>query len=132
MNVGFIKKDKKKKIKKQEEVNPGCVDKAFTVVNRVLEKHPDHALARLRQGEILLKRGRLNAAKEVAISLLGTAPREPKVNLLLARVYKKLGDRSKALQYFTFALGLKPRDSAVIKLELDRYQEGAGEDESDY
>eukprot|EP01060_Flectonema_neradi_P001833 TRINITY_DN11133_c0_g1_i2.p1 TRINITY_DN11133_c0_g1~~TRINITY_DN11133_c0_g1_i2.p1 ORF type:complete len:561 (+),score=78.23 TRINITY_DN11133_c0_g1_i2:36-1718(+) len=114
-----------------EEVSPGCVEKAFSVVNQVLSKYPNHALARLRQGEILLKRGRLNAAKDVAVSLLGTAPREPKINLLLARIYKKLGDRNKALQHFTFALGLKPRDSAAIKLELDRYQEGGTDDETD-
>ncbi|KAJ9453651.1 Cell division cycle protein 27-like protein B [Diplonema papillatum] len=114
-----------------EERHPSCLEYALTTIERVLQKQPTHPLATLRKGEILLKCGQLEKAKAVAHGLLERAPREAKVNLLLGRIYRKVGDRVRALQYLNLAHGLDPKDTPAVKAEIERFHEGedSGEDE---
>eukprot|EP01059_Diplonema_ambulator_P034946 TRINITY_DN8081_c1_g1_i1.p1 TRINITY_DN8081_c1_g1~~TRINITY_DN8081_c1_g1_i1.p1 ORF type:complete len:444 (+),score=78.10 TRINITY_DN8081_c1_g1_i1:66-1397(+) len=107
-----------------EEPTPACQELALATVNRVLVHQPNHSLARLRKGEILLGMNRLHEAKEVAIGLLESCPKESKVNLLLGRVYRRMGEKIKALQYFNSALGLDPKDTPAVRYEVEKYQDG--------
>eukprot|EP01063_Lacrimia_lanifica_P010834 TRINITY_DN1759_c2_g2_i1.p1 TRINITY_DN1759_c2_g2~~TRINITY_DN1759_c2_g2_i1.p1 ORF type:complete len:637 (+),score=266.81 TRINITY_DN1759_c2_g2_i1:96-2006(+) len=114
-----------------EEGQKGSLQSALTAIEKVLRKCPGHELARLKLGEVYLKDGRLQEARHVALKLHEIAPRESKVNLLLARVSRKLGDRKAALQHCTNALGLDPKDTPAVTYEMERAREGAVDSDDD-
>jgi anaphase-promoting complex subunit 3 len=58
-------------------------------------------------------------------------PKESAVFFLMGQVYKKLGDRQKAMVHFTWAYDLDPKGSNLIKEAIDMNQPQFGEDEMD-
>eukprot|EP01061_Rhynchopus_euleeides_P019950 TRINITY_DN32698_c0_g2_i1.p1 TRINITY_DN32698_c0_g2~~TRINITY_DN32698_c0_g2_i1.p1 ORF type:complete len:588 (+),score=173.95 TRINITY_DN32698_c0_g2_i1:193-1956(+) len=108
-----------------------CLRDALATINRVLEKQPTHAFALLRKGELLMQQipERLEEARDIALTLYELAPNEAKANLLLGRVYRRLGDVTKAQQYYNNALVLDPRDTPALKYEADRLQDSGDSDD---
>ena len=114
----------------QSEGRGPCLQHALATINRVLEKHPEHAFALFRKGELLLQLPDcLDEALRIALTLYELAPNEAKANLLLGRVYRKQGDTTQAQQFYNNALGLDPKDTPSLKYEADRLQTSGDSDE---
>jgi anaphase-promoting complex subunit 3 len=57
------------------------------------------------------------------------APKESSVHFNMGKVYKRLGQPSKAMRCFLTALDLDPKDNNLIKAAMDRLDEPDLEDE---
>eukprot|EP00754_Rhynchopus_humris_P040569 Rhum_TRINITY_DN2362_c0_g1::Rhum_TRINITY_DN2362_c0_g1_i1::g.6982::m.6982/K03350/APC3, CDC27; anaphase-promoting complex subunit 3 len=115
------------------EGKSGCRARALETINRILQAEPNHEIALLRKGELLLQttdtRSGTLEAEQVALQLYELAPHEAQVSLLLGRVYRRLGNNTKAQQYYNDALGLDPKDTPALRYEVERLDDGG---ESDY
>ena len=98
-----------------------------------MQAEPNHEIALLRKGELLLQttdtRSGTLEAEQVALQLYELAPHEAQVSLLLGRVYRRLGNNTKAQQHYNDALGLDPKDTPALRYEVERLDDGG---ESDY
>ncbi len=47
-------------------------------------------------------------------------PKEPKVHFLIGKIYKAMGDRTKALQSFTRASNLDPKMTHIVKTTIEK------------
>lgn len=59
-------------------------------------------------------------ALKVLLDLMITVPKEAPIHIVIGKIYKKLGDVNKALQYFNKALDLDPKDTNMVKSLIDK------------
>ncbi len=47
-------------------------------------------------------------------------PKEAPIHIVIGKIYKKMGSIDKALQHFTIALDLDPKDTNMVKSLIDK------------
>jgi anaphase-promoting complex subunit 3 len=63
---------------------------------------------------------RYDEALKVLLDLMTQVPKEAPIHIVIGKIYKKLGDVNKALQFFTKALDLDPKDTNMVKSLIDK------------
>jgi anaphase-promoting complex subunit 3 len=63
---------------------------------------------------------RYDEALKVLLELMTQVPKEAPIHIVIGKIYKKLGDVTKALQFFTKALDLDPKDTNMVKSLIDK------------
>jgi anaphase-promoting complex subunit 3 len=53
-------------------------------------------------------------------------PKEAPIHIVIGKIYKRMGNIDKALQYFTKALDLDPKDTNMVKSLIDKIHSAAG------
>ena len=102
------------------------------MLTSAIQNDPKNPLARFQKAQVLLSTDQYELALSELKQLVEMAPKEGSVYFVLGKVYKKLGDQSKALQYLTRALDLSPKDAQQIKsaiLNLEKEDNAEEEDE---
>ena len=89
-------------------------------------------LARFQKAQVLLHTDQYEPALAELKQLVEMAPKEGSVYFVLGKVYKKLGEQSKAMVHLTRALDLSPKDAQQIKaaiLNLEKEDNAEEEEE---
>jgi len=121
--------EKARKINPNSSVLLVCIGNIFKVQSqyKMALKHIDKALkltrstghhnlkARLERANILILTKRYRDAIDEFTSLLQIIPNEWKIHFHLGEVLLKIGEKDKALQEFTKAMALNPKDKNTIK-----------------
>ena len=63
---------------------------------------------------------RYDEALKVLLDLMTQVPKEAPIHIVIGKIYKKLGDINRALQFFTKALDLDPKDTNMVKSLIDK------------
>ncbi len=59
-------------------------------------------------------------ALKVLLDLMVQVPKEAPIHIVIGKIYKKLGNVDKALQFFSKALDLDPKDTNMVKSLIDK------------
>eukprot|EP01116_Phalansterium_solitarium_P001892 TRINITY_DN11725_c0_g1_i1.p1 TRINITY_DN11725_c0_g1~~TRINITY_DN11725_c0_g1_i1.p1 ORF type:complete len:263 (+),score=100.40 TRINITY_DN11725_c0_g1_i1:2-790(+) len=89
-----------------------------------------NSLARFKRAIVLATLDEHEAAFRELEKLRDIAPKEAPIYFAMAKIYKKTGDRQKALQNFYCALDLDSKSASEIKAAIDRLDQD-GEDPDD-
>lgn len=82
---------------------------ALGYFSKATELAPRSALARFKKARAMMALGMMREALRELLYLKDLAPDEAMVHFLLGKLYKGIGDKSKAVKYFTIALNLDPK-----------------------
>jgi Flp pilus assembly protein TadD len=73
---------------------------ALPAADEALREHPNHSVLHMLRGEILLKSGQADGAREALLKALALSGENIRVEYLLGLSYVALGDLDKASHYF--------------------------------
>ena len=102
------------------------------MLSNAISIDPKNPLARFQKAQVLLATEKNEEALVELKQLVEMAPKEGSVYFVLGKVYKKLGDQSKAMVHLTRALDLSPKDAQQIKaaiLNLEKEDNAEEEEE---
>ena len=105
---------------------------ALEMLSNAITIDPKNPLARFQKAQVLLSTEQYELALTELKQLVEMAPKEGSVYFVLGKVYKKLGDQSKAMVHLTRALDLSPKDAQQIKaaiLNLEKEDNAEEEEE---
>ena len=81
---------------------------------------------------MLVSLERYDEALDVLEELRTVITREAPIHIMIGKIYKKKGDVEKAMQHFTIALDLDPKDSNMVKSLIDKiHSEGELNEDAD-
>ena len=104
---------------------------ALEMLSNAITIDPKNPLARFQKAQVLLSTDQNELALAELKQLVEMAPKEGSVYFVLGKVYKKLGDQSKAMVHLTRALDLSPKDSQQIKAALLNLQRDRDDDDEE-
>ena len=113
----------------------GKRQQALEMLTNAINIDPKNPLARFQKAQVLLSSEQYDQYELALVELkqlVEMAPKEGSVYFVLGRVYKKLGDQSKAMVHLTRALDLSPKDAQQIKsaiLNLEKEDNAEEEEE---
>jgi len=81
---------------------------------------PQNPLNKYQKATVLMSLERFEDALKVLLDLMIQVPKEAPIHIVIGKIYKKLGDIDKALQHFTKALDLDPKDTNMVKSLIDK------------
>jgi len=81
---------------------------------------PGNPLNRYQKASALISLNQLEQALIILEELNVKVPRESPIHMLIARVYKKLGNIDKALHHYTTAMDLEPKEANRIRSLIDK------------
>ena len=91
---------------------------------------PPNALAQYKKASVLERMGRYDESLSVLTSLKTTAPKEPSVQLLLGKVYRKLGQQCEAMHHYNMAVFLDPNKADQVKAQQEKMSRARGHAQS--
>lgn len=93
---------------------------AFRTYEMACKAAPTSALARFRKAKVLILMKHYEQSLEELLILQEIAPDEANIHFLLGKLYKHLGNRTKALQHLTWALNLDPKASHMVREAIEK------------
>ena len=75
--------------------------------------------------------GKEQEALNILLALNRMVPKEPPIHINIGKIYKKMGKLDLAMQYFTLALDLDPKDINQVKSMIDRIHQARDANEED-
>ena len=81
---------------------------------------PNNPLNRYQKATVLMSLGQLDRALSVLEELNVRVPREAPIHILIGKIYKKLGNKDKALNHFNVAMDLDPKEANMVKSLIDK------------
>jgi len=104
---------------------------ALEMLSNAISIDPKNPLARFQKAQVLLSTEQYEFALAELMQLVEMAPKEGSVYFVLGKVYKKLGEQSKAMVYLTRALDLSPKDAQQIKAAILNLEKEDNADEEE-
>ena len=65
-------------------------------------------------------------ALQVLLELQNQVPKEAPIHVMIGKIYRRKGMIDRALQHFTKALDLDPKDTNMVKSLIDKIHSGTG------
>ena len=90
---------------------------------------PKNHVARFNRASVLVSLERHHEALQELEKLRNVVPKEAAIYSLLGKIYKKIGDRRKAIHNFTIAMDLSPKDNNKVKSAMDHLDDSDVEEE---
>jgi len=81
---------------------------------------PNNPLNKYQKATVLISLNQLEEALHVLEELNVKVPREAPVHVLMGKIYKKMGNKDKALAHYNMAMDLDPKEANMIKSLIDR------------
>lgn len=98
---------------------------------RASEIDPTNSLNEYQKAIVLQSMQREEEALEILLQLNRMVPKEAPIHINIGKIYKKLGKLDLAMQYFTQALDLDPKDINQVKSMIDRIHDNQEVHEAD-
>ncbi|KAJ9126244.1 hypothetical protein QFC24_001969 [Naganishia onofrii] len=92
----------------------GDLGKALEVYEKALEISPNNKMARFRKIRVMIGLKQYKKALPLLEDLSKTCSTEASIMFLLGKLYRLLGDRTKAMRAFTYARDLHPKLASAI------------------
>lgn len=80
----------------------------------------ENSLNKFQKANVLIALDRHEEALSVLLDLMNQVPKEAPIHIVIGKIYKKMGNIDKALQFFTKALDLDPKDTNMVKSLIDK------------
>eukprot|EP00826_Nyctotherus_ovalis_P014717 TRINITY_DN14120_c0_g2_i1.p1 TRINITY_DN14120_c0_g2~~TRINITY_DN14120_c0_g2_i1.p1 ORF type:complete len:588 (+),score=143.57 TRINITY_DN14120_c0_g2_i1:389-2152(+) len=93
---------------------------ALECFERAEKLDPSNPLNRYQKATVLMSMGLLNDALKILEELNVKVPKEAPIHLLIAKIYRKLGNVDKALHHYNIAMDLEPKEANIIKSLIDK------------
>lgn len=81
---------------------------------------PHNPLNRYQKATVLMSMGQLDKALSVLEILNVQVPREAPIHILIGKIYKKMGNKEKALHHYNTAMDLDPKEGNIVKALIDK------------
>ena len=81
---------------------------------------PNNPLNKYQKATVLISMNQLEEALRVLEELNVRVPREAPIHVLIGKVYKRLGNKDKALAQYNMAMDLDPKEANMIKSLIDK------------
>lgn len=94
--------------------------KALEQFEKAENLDPSNPLNKYQKATVLMSLEKYNEALQVLLELMAQVPKEAPIHIVIGKIYKKLGNVDKALQHFTKALDLDPKDTNMVKSLIDK------------
>lgn len=93
---------------------------ALECFERAEKLDPSNPLNRYQKATVLMSVGLLGDALKILEDLNVKVPKEAPIHLLIAKIYRKLGNVDKALHHYNIAMDLEPKEANIIKSLIDK------------
>lgn len=91
----------------------------------------DHSLNKFQKANVLVALDKQEEALQVLLELQNQVPKEAPIHVMIGKIYRRKGQIDKALQHFTKALDLDPKDTNMVKSLIDKIHQAGGQDFND-
>jgi len=81
---------------------------------------PNNPLNRYQKATVLMSLNQYDKALTVLEELNVRVPKEAPIHILIGKIYKKLGNKDKALSHYNIAMDLDPKEARVVKVLIDK------------
>ena len=81
---------------------------------------PNNPLNRYQKATVLMSMNQLDKALSVLEELNVRVPREAPIHILIGKIYKRLGNKDKALAHYNAAMDLDPKEANMVKSLIDK------------
>ncbi len=81
---------------------------------------PNNPLNRYQKATVLMSMNQLDRALAVLEELNVRVPREAPIHILIGKIYKRLGNKDKALAHYNIAMDLDPKEANMVKSLIDK------------
>ena len=89
------------------------------------EMDSTNPLNKYQKANVLVALERYPEALTVLEDLLTQVPKEAPIHIVIGKIYKKLDQKDKALLHFNRALDLDPKDTNMVKSQIDKLHSNA-------
>jgi anaphase-promoting complex subunit 3 len=83
---------------------------------------PNNPLNKYQKATVLISLDKLQEALTVLEDLHVRVPKEAPIHVLMGKIYKRLGNKEKALTHFNKAIDLNPKEINLVKSLIDRLE----------
>ena len=80
----------------------------------------ENSLNKFQKANVLVALDRQDEALQVLLELQNQVPKEAPIHVMIGKIYRRKGMIDKALQHFTKALDLDPKDTNMVKSLIDK------------
>eukprot|EP00826_Nyctotherus_ovalis_P047040 TRINITY_DN5363_c0_g4_i2.p1 TRINITY_DN5363_c0_g4~~TRINITY_DN5363_c0_g4_i2.p1 ORF type:complete len:364 (-),score=83.15 TRINITY_DN5363_c0_g4_i2:51-1142(-) len=92
---------------------------AFEIAEKM---DPNNPLNKYQKATVLISLNRLDEALEVLEDLHVRVPKEAPIHVLMGKIFKRMGNKDKALTHFNKAIDLNPKEINLVKSLIDRLE----------